>query len=413
MYLLYNILIFIAGGLLKLVALFNPKIKLFVEGRKQVFDNISTKIKPADSVIWFHCASLGEFEQGLPLIEALKADYPTHKIVVSFFSPSGYEVKKNSKVADVITYLPLDSEKNAKRFLNVVHPDLAVFVKYEFWPNMLKELKKRSIKTISISTIFRKNQAFFKWYGSWMRKSLDTFNHFFVQNDLSKQLLTSIGYDNSTINGDTRFDRVAKILEQDNTLDFVESFKNDLPCIVAGSTWPEDETLLVNYINGIGGEGLKFIIAPHTMKPKNINQLKKSITKKVGLYSEKDQLDLKTLDVLIIDTIGLLTKIYSYANIAYVGGGMRTSGLHNTLEPATFGIPIIIGKNYGKFQEVLDLVKLNGITVISDQSSFNNALNTLTIFDEQYQQKSLITKNYVQKNKGAVIQIADYARTLL
>ncbi len=393
--------------------MFNDKIRLFVHGRRGVFDTLSKAINPDDATIWFHCASLGEFEQGLPVIESLKVEYPTHKIVVSFFSPSGFEAKKNSTVADVITYLPMDSKRNAKRFLNTVHPDLVVFVKYEFWPNMLKELKKRSIKTISISTIFRKDQAFFKWYGSWMRKSLRAFHHFFVQNEISKQLLTSIGYENSTVSGDTRFDRVAKILELDNSLDFVERFKNELPCIVAGSTWPEDENLLVNYINGIGGDGLKFIIAPHTMKPKNIDKLKKSITKKVGLYSEKDQLDLEKLDVLIIDTIGLLTKIYSYGDIAYVGGGMGTSGLHNTLEPATFGIPIIIGKNYGKFQEVLDLVKLKGITVVSDQSSFNNALNTLTIFDELYQQKSLITKNYVQKNKGAVIQIIDYARTLM
>lgn len=406
-------MIFIASGLLKLIALFNSKIKLFVEGRKSTFDILNKEINPGDRTIWFHCASLGEFEQGLPVMEAVNKSYPSHKIVVTFFSPSGYEVKKNSSSADVITYLPLDSVKNAKRFLDAVHPELAIFVKYEFWPNILKELTHRGIKTISISAIFRKEQAFFKWYGGWMLKSLHTFDHFFVQNKDSKQLLLSKQIKQVTVSGDTRFDRVAKILEQDNTLGFIEEFKQNYRCIVCGSTWPGDEALIVDYINNQDQKPLKYIIAPHTMKPKNIAQLKKSIIKKVGLYSEREQLDLKKLDVLIIDTIGLLTKIYSYADIAYVGGGMGNSGLHNTLEPATFGIPIVIGKNYDKFQEVLDLVSLEGITVISNQSSLNNAFNSLSAFDELYQQKSLVTKEYVQKNKGAVIQILDYIRTLL
>lgn len=410
---LYNLIVYIAGGLIKFFALFGPKINQFVKGRAHVNLTLSKSIGKEDRTIWFHCASLGEFEQGLPVIEKIKTTYPDHKIVLSFFSPSGYEVKKNSDMADVIIYLPLDTKKNARQFLNLVHPELIVFVKYEFWPNYLSEIRKRGIKTLSISAIFREDQVFFKWYGGWMRESLNAFTHFFVQNENSKRLLASIGLDNATVSGDTRFDRVSEILKRDNSLAFVKEFKQDNTCLVAGSTWPEDETLLVNYINQEAKNGIKFIIAPHTMKPKGLQRLKDALSKKTVLFSEKEGLNLQDYEVLIIDTIGLLTKIYSYADIAYVGGGMGTNGLHNTLEPATFGIPIIIGKNYGKFKEVTDLIAMGGIISIKDQVTFNASLNSLLLDNVLYQKTSGINRDYVQKNEGAVIQILDYIRTLL
>ena len=246
---LYNLLVIVAGYLLKIVALFNPKMKLFINGRKNVFKTLGNKIGAKDRTIWFHSASLGEFEQGLPVMEKIRILYPNHKIILTFFSPSGYEVRKNSTAADVIVYLPLDTKNNAKEFLKLVHPEMVFFIKYEFWPNYLNELKQRNISTYLFSGIFRKDQVFFKWYGGFYRKALQTFKMFFVQNESSKLLLNQIGFQNVKVNGDTRFDRVAKILERDNSLDFVEEFKDNKLTIVAGSTWPKDENNLVDFIN--------------------------------------------------------------------------------------------------------------------------------------------------------------------
>ena len=249
MHFLYNLTILFAQFLLKIIALFSPKMKLFVDGRKDVFTILEQKISTKDQTIWFHAASLGEYEQGLPVIEKIKDNYPTHKIVVTFFSPSGYEVRKNNTVADVTVYLPLDTPKNAKRFLELVHPDLVFFIKYEFWINYLDQLQKQNIPTYLISGIFREKQLFFKWYGGFYRKALDTFTHFFVQNENSKKLITQLGKTNVTVSGDTRFDRVVAILEKDNTLDFIAQFKNNKTTIVIGSSWPKDETILSEYIN--------------------------------------------------------------------------------------------------------------------------------------------------------------------
>ena len=262
---LYNLVISIAGFFLKIVALFSPKIKLFVEGRKNVFAILEEKIKPSDKTIWFHSASLGEYEQGLPVIEKIKEKYPAHKIIVTFFSPSGYEVRKNNTTADVTLYLPLDTKSNAKKFLKLAHPELAFFIKYEFWLNYLNELEKSQTPTYLISGIFRDNQMFFKWYGGFYRKALKAFTYFFVQNENSKEKIKSIGFDNVIVSGDTRFDRVNAILERDNTLDFIEKFKNNTPTIIIGSSWPKDEALLTEYINQ-ASEDVKFIIAPHNIK---------------------------------------------------------------------------------------------------------------------------------------------------
>jgi len=400
MLLLYTILLYLASQILKLLALFSPKIKLFVEGRIPVFETLASKIKPEDRTIWFHAASLGEFEQGLPVMEKIKVQFPKHKIIVTFFSPSGYEVRKNNTIADVTVYLPLDTKSNAKQFLELVHPDLVFFIKYEYWPNYLNELKYLGIKTYLISGVFRENQAFFKWYGGFYRSALKTFNYFFVQNESSKKLLQSLGYQNVKISGDTRFDRVVSILERDNSLDFIENFKNKSTTVVIGSSWPKDESLLVDYINK-SNEKVKFIIAPHNIKAKQIQELKNSITKKTILFSKKSTIDLMLYDVLIVDTIGILTKIYSYADIAYVGGGFGNPGVHNLLEPATFGIPIVIGPNYSHFAEAIALVHQEGCVSIKNQNELNDAFSNLITNDDIRHEKGHICATFVQMNKGA------------
>ncbi|MFH6957926.1 3-deoxy-D-manno-octulosonic acid transferase [Flavobacterium aquidurense] len=397
---LYNLVISIAGFFLKIVALFSPKIKLFTEGRKNVFAILEEKIKPSDKTIWFHSASLGEYEQGLPVIEKIKEKYPSHKIIVTFFSPSGYEVRKNNTVADTTVYLPLDTKSNAKKFLKLVHPELAFFIKYEFWLNYLKELETSQTPTYLVSGIFRDNQMFFKWYGGFYRKALKAFTYFFVQNESSKEKIEAIGFHNVIVSGDTRFDRVNAILERDNTLDFIESFKNNAPAIVIGSSWPKDEALIAEYINQ-APEDVKFIIAPHNIKAEQIASLKSKITKSTVLFSEKKDLDLSDFNVFIIDTVGLLTKIYSYGTIAYVGGGFGNPGIHNILEPATFGIPIVIGPNYSNFAEATQLVGLGGCIVISNKEELKQNLDRLLADKAFLEEKSRICKTYIQDNKGA------------
>ena len=402
---LYNLVVSIAGVFLKIVALFSPKIKLFVEGRKNVFTILEEKITPTDKTIWFHSASLGEYEQGLPVIEKIKEKYPSHKIIVTFFSPSGYEVRKNNTVADVTIYLPLDTKSNAKKFLKLAHPELAFFIKYEFWLNYLKELENNKIPTYLISGIFRDNQMFFKWYGGFYRKALTAFTYFFVQNEKSKEKIEAIGFKNVIVSGDTRFDRVAAILERDNTVDFIEKFKNNTPTIVIGSSWPKDEALLAEYINQ-ASENVKFIIAPHNIKLDQISSLRSQITKATVLFSEKDSItDLSKFNVFIIDTIGLLTKIYSYGTIAYVGGGFGNPGIHNILEPATFGIPIVIGPNYSNFAEAVELVKIGGCIVISNDAELKQSFDRLLLDENYLKEKSQICKSYIQENKGATESI--------
>lgn len=397
---LYNLLVIVTGFTLKIVALFSPKMKLFVNGRKNVFKTLGNKIGPKDKTIWFHSASLGEFEQGLPVMEKIRILYPNHKIVLTFFSPSGYEVRKNSTAADVIVYLPLDTKNNAEKFLKLVHPEMAFFIKYEFWPNYLNELKQRNIPTYLFSGIFREDQVFFKWYGGFYRQALATFKMFFVQNESSKLLLQKIGFNNVKVNGDTRFDRVYKILERDNSLDFVEKFKDNKLTIVAGSTWPKDENNLVDFIN-TNSYGVKFILAPHNVKPDQIDDLKKSISKKVVLFSEMKNKNLAEFDVFIIDTIGILTKIYSYADIAYVGGGFGTSGLHNILEPATFGIPILIGPNFKKFSEAVALVNMGGCISVNNKKELEETLEFLIQNGDERFEKGHISKTFVEMNKNA------------
>ena len=407
MFFIYNFISIIASQIVKILALFSPKMKLFVNGRKIVFSTLQSKINASDKTIWFHAASLGEYEQGLPVIEKVKIKYPSHKIIITFFSPSGYEVRKNNSIADVTVYLPLDTKSNAKRFVELAHPEMVFLIKYEFWPNYLNELKQQGIKTYLISGIFRENQMFFKWYGSFYRNALKTFDYFFVQNEKSKKLVQSIGHTNVKISGDTRFDRVVAILERDNSLDFIEEFKDNKTTIVIGSSWPKDESLLIDYINN-SSENVKFIIAPHNILQSTIINLQSSIKKNTVLFSEKENQNLSEFNVFIIDTIGILTKIYSYADIAYVGGGFGNPGVHNILEPATFGLPIVIGPNYSHFAEATALVNLEGCISISNAIELKETFDLLLQNEDERIEKGHICSTFVQMNKGATDKIINH-----
>lgn len=408
---IYNLGIQLTHLGLKIISVFNHKIKLGENGRKNTFNILKSNISETDKTLWYHCASLGEYEQGLPVFKELRKDYPNHKIVLTFFSPSGYEIRKNTAVADVVVYLPLDTKVNANRFLDLVHPELTIFVKYDIWPNILFELKKRQHRAILISALFRDNQIYFKSYGGFMKNALFAFEHIFTQDERSKFLLNNINYNQVTVSGDTRFDRVYSQLEQNNHLDFIEQFKDNKLCIVAGSTWPEDEVYLVDYINKLHSENIKFIIAPHNIKVNQIKKLKQSINKKTILFSEKKNASLEDFQVFIIDTIGLLSKIYSYADIAFVGGAVGKTGLHNTLEPAVFGIPIIIGKHFKLFPEAKIMIDNKGMYSIQNADNLINTINFLVKNKALREESGKNNFNFIKNNTGSVIQIMSYIRT--
>jgi 3-deoxy-D-manno-octulosonic-acid transferase len=409
--LFYNIIINLASVSIRLFGGLNKKIKQGQKGRHESILILKQTVHLSDKVIWLHCPSLGEYEQGLPVFQALKKQYKNHKFVMTFFSPSGYEIRKNNPIADVVVYLPLDQKATVKSFLDVIHPELVVFVKYDLWPNYLLELKHRNIHTVLISALFRPSQPYFRVYGRWLKKLLFTFDHIFTQDTASKTLLNSIGYSAVTVSGDTRFDRVGNQLKMDNTLDFIAEFKDHKTCVVAGSTWPEDETLLIDYINS-SKEETKFIIAPHNMDLNQIKSVVKQLKKPTVLYSNYTTQTLKDKTVFIIDTIGLLSKIYSYANIAYIGGGMGTSGLHNTLEAATFGLPVVIGKNYQKFPEAKAMLSNGGLFSIRDFESLESTLNMLINDSQKRTESGQKNKDYIDGNKGASELVMSKLKTL-
>lgn len=406
MTLLYNIAILIYQSFIWLASKFNnKKATLFLSGRENVFALLEQKRLPGEHYIWFHAASLGEFEQGRPIIESLKNTHPEYKILLTFFSPSGYEVRKDYQGADIICYLPMDMSWNVKRFLDIVQPDCAIFIKYEFWMNYLLELKKRAIKTYIVSAIFRESQLFFKWYGGYYRNLLKSFNHLFVQNDESVRLLHSIGFDNVTKVGDTRFDRVADIASNAKELPIVQLFKSDKKVLVAGSSWPNDEEILLSYFNQ--NKDIKLIIAPHEIHEEHLQSIISQLKRPYIRYSQATIENVKEADCLIIDCFGLLSSIYRYGEIAYVGGGFGV-GIHNILEAAVYGIPVIFGPNYKKFQEAVDLQQKGGAFVIENYESFSQIMSEfLEENSSLYSSACKVSNDYSQANKGATSKVVN------
>ena len=400
----YQIGIFFFGIAARLSAMFSPKAKLFVQGRKNWVVRLQEKVDTSASYIWFHCASLGEFEQGRPVIEEVRKQFPDYKIALSFFSPSGYEIRKNYNGADLICYLPLDTRKNAKTFLDILRPEKAFFVKYEFWYNYISELGKKNIPLYIVSAIFRKDQLFFKntpW-GLWYRKMLYRFDHIFIQNEKSASLLESIGISNFTVAGDTRFDRVADIARSAKQFPDVEKFIQDKLTVVAGSTWKPDEELLSAFINN--SNNTRFIIAPHEVTPANINRIHQLLKKRAVSYSKVQNSEITDYDVLIIDSIGILSSLYQYGNIAYIGGGFGV-GIHNILEAATFQLPVIFGPNFQKFKEAVDLAEQKGAFPIHNSDDLNRALTLLLSNHETRKNASEVCRKYVEKNVGSTALI--------
>jgi|TARA_B110000261_G_scaffold88235_1_gene100701 3-deoxy-D-manno-octulosonic-acid transferase len=410
-HILYNIILGIASPIVSMLGVFSNKVSVFNKGRKHVFEQLAAKLGSSDRVIWFHAASLGEFEQARPLIDACRNEFKNHKILLTFFSASGYEIQENYANVDFVSYLPIDTSTNVKKFLNIIEPELAVFIKYEFWPNYFTEMGNRKIPLISVSSIFRTNQLFFKWYGKEYRKLLLGVHHFFVQNEHSKNLLETIGVKNITVSGDTRLDRVYELLNQDNQLEKITHFVGNQLCFVAGSTWEEDYNLINDFLTS--SKEIKIIIAPHEVNEKSIKALEKKIKVSFTKWSTYDLKSKVESNILIIDTIGQLTKIYSYASFAYVGGGMGNSGLHNTLEPAVYGIPIIIGKNYKQFQEVVNLIENKGVVSVEKESDFNVISNDLINNKELRNKFGNANSNYVVSNKGATPTIIKFVKPLL
>ncbi|HZL08741.1 MAG TPA: glycosyltransferase N-terminal domain-containing protein [Prolixibacteraceae bacterium] len=403
---LYSLSIFFYSILIKLAAPFNIKASQINKGRQQVFDGIKAKIKHDRPIIWVHCASLGEFEQGRPIIEAIRKQHPGYQIFLTFFSPSGYEIRKNFDLADYIFYLPADTKRNAQKLIELVRPEIVFFVKYEFWFHYISELKKKNISLYIVSSIFRENQLFFKnsLMGRWYRQMLFSFEHFFVQDEQSVELLGRLGLKNVTKAGDTRFDRVAEIARKGKNISIVEKFKGDSQLVVAGSTWKPDEELLAQYIHS--HPETKFIIAPHETKKGNIERLISLLESPKICYSESTEESVIDKQVLIIDTIGLLSSIYKYADLAYIGGGFGV-GIHNTLEAAIFGMPLIFGPNYLKFHEATSMVELGIAFPVSDFSSFQSILNQLLNDTEK---KDLISGKcitFTRQNIGATQIVLD------
>lgn len=386
-------------------SLFNKKARLWIQGRKNLIKQIKEEIGTDEKIIWVHCASLGEFEQGRPVIEAIKKNRPSWKILLTFFSPSGYEIRKNYSGADYIFYLPLDTGKNAREFLQAVKPTTAIFVKYEFWYHYLKELKKNNIPAYLVSGIFRKKQWFFRWYGAFFRRILRSFNFLFVQNQESARLLKSIGILQCSVAGDTRFDRVYDIAMNAKPNVVIEKFTGRIKVIVAGSTWKQDEELLIKYIND-SEKKVRWIIAPHEIHKENILRIRKEIEKSSVTYSTLIKNPDIRAEVLIIDNIGILSSIYRHGNIAYVGGGFG-KGIHNILEPATFGMPVVFGPNYKKFREACELVEKGGAIPVTNYSDLKRILDKLILETEAHRKAGDISKEYIKNNLGSTQLIVD------
>ena len=396
----YISFIFVYRSFIRVASLVNPKARLFVRGRKDWKETLKGRIDEDASYIWFHCASLGEFEQGRPLIERIKESYNQYKIVLTFFSPSGYEMRKNYDGADIVMYLPFDTSSNAKKFMDIVKPEKIFFVKYEFWHFFISEANRRQIPLYLVSAVFHANGIFFKKdiIGEWYRRILRKFDHIFVQDNNSVKFLREAGITKCTVSGDTRIDRVAAIARDAKKFPVVERFRGNYPLIIAGSTWKPDEELLTEYINN--NREVKIIIAPHEVSNANLQRLQQMIKVKSVRFSKVNNIDITDYKVLIIDSIGLLSSLYRYGSLAYIGGGFG-AGIHNILEPAVFGLPVIFGPVHEKFKEATDLKLLNGAWPVENFRQLENVLNLLLNNPDKLSSSSAICKNYILKNIGA------------
>jgi 3-deoxy-D-manno-octulosonic-acid transferase len=404
---LYNIFLLLFKAVMPVIAPFHPKAANWVRGRKHIFERLETALAGSPPVIWMHCASLGEFEQGRPLLEKLKKEYPGYRILLTFFSPSGYEVRKDYKGADWIFYLPMDGAENARRFLDIVNPALVIFVKYEFWYYYLKKIKYRNIPLLLVSALFWKEMSFFKWYGGLQRKMLSRFDHLFVQDQTSLDLMQNIGLASITsISGDTRFDRVADIAEAAERLTAIEDFIGNNPIIIAGSTWPDDETVLAATIKSLSQGGIKLIIAPHEITEKHISSLESLFPGSARLMHSTGPSPAAS-PVLIVNTIGLLSRLYRYATIAYIGGGFG-KGIHNTLEAAVYGKPIVFGPVFHKFKEASDLIGAGGAFTVSNQNECSEVVSRLLGDPVLAANAGAVSRDYVYSNRGATKKIIGF-----
>ena len=397
---LYDFFIQLYGFSIRLAAALNPKAKAWIEGRKRF-----PEFAPEKKRIWFHCASLGEFEQGRPVLELLKNRFPHYEIVLSFFSPSGYEIRKNYPLADHVIYLPLDTPKNAQKLIETINPALVIWVKYEYWFHYLTKLKSKNIPVMLVSGIFRKSQPFFKFYGGFWKKILKCFHIIYVQDEASIKLLYDIGITNTAISGDTRFDRVCAIATENKDLPEIAAFTKNNFTVVAGSTWEDDENLLAPFIQN--NTSVKFIIAPHEISTSNLNRLKVKF-QKVIFYSDWKNDMTSTSHVLIIDNIGMLSSLYKYASVAYIGGGFNKSGIHNTLEAAVYGKPLFFGPNYKKFIEAVSLVHKGGAFSVTSSADYKEKITKLMQDEKKLQDACSVSFEFVQSNLGATSIIADY-----
>jgi 3-deoxy-D-manno-octulosonic-acid transferase len=416
---LYNFGIHLYHFGIWVASFFNPKARLWLQGRQNLFQTIENQsfIKKNENrkVLWIHVASLGEFEQGRPLIELLKKKYPKqYQIVLSFFSPSGYELRKNYPLADLVTYLPLDTAANAHRFLDAIQPDIAIFVKYEFWFHHLKELKKRQIPTLLIAAVFRPDQIFFRWYGTFFKQLLtkDYFKLIFVQNEGSFTLLQNIGCTQILLAGDPRIDRVIEIASTAKTFPLIQQFIGNDKALICGSTWEADENLIFNWFQNTGSHLFKkLIIAPHEIGKSHIQQLQKRLPQKIICYSQLiDNQSIGDATILIIDNIGMLSALYRYGKLAYIGGGFG-QGIHNILEPAAFGLPILFGTKYQKFVEANALIATKGAFSVQNVEQFADKIAFLED-SQHWENTSAIVRQYIDKNRGATLGIANYIEKL-
>lgn len=404
---MYNLIISLYAIVVHLIAPFHRKAKLMVEGHAEVYEKLRSEIDPDSKYIWIHAASLGEFEQGRPIIEKIKSDYPSYKILLTFFSPSGYEVRKNYQLADIVCYLPFDRKSNVKKFLQLANPYMAIFVKYEFWYNYINQLKKRDIPVFMVSAIFRSDQIFFKWYGKSYQKILHFYKCICVQDESSEKLLESIRIDNVKVCGDTRFDRVVDIKEASKDLPLAHAFAHPKEgvkplVLVAGSSWPKDEDIFVEYFNR--NQGLKLIIAPHEIDEAHLTYIE-SIMKRPSIrYSLASTDTIHNYDCLIIDSFGLLSSLYRYGQVAYVGGGFGV-GIHNVLEAAVYGIPVIFGPNFKKFREATQLLEQGGGYSIHDAESFFMLMDEFSEYPEVLISAGEHAGRYVNENTGVVDRV--------